>query len=865
MKLLNPLRRCSPALHRLRASPADVFDHAWEFTRRYFFAVSFMALFGAKLLHLYAHIHSLPASKFFTWGITFFFQDVVLTLLIRYFTQKFHWRSVAAVSALVIVPFSLIMSGMTASNVSFYVVTGAEIHWRQAATFHRDAAAMRTLLTGLTGFLIVEGILLTVAWFVANPLHRIVGGILTILAQPFKCLWNCVQVFRPRSQPLPDPEIYEQIAVDDYLDDKSDDDSSIHFMEPYAEVTPVRRGHSLLIKMGVWFPFLVLFLLRFVRPWDPAYMFLSEALPLAPFIGHHRHSPVRAGGLPGDYAWLEGQQTLNKVPNWEWLPENGLPGFEDWNRTVKHRAHYDPEMDPLHVSNLQNPVLESLQQALSRGKVNIKHVILIKLESTRSDVFPLTKDSFMWKRIAQTWPDNKIPDAAQQLLANLTRTSEFLTGFDAGFGHDTVHDYGRRSYGGISARNAFTTGTYTLKSLVGTVCGVTPLVVDFNREYDHHIYQPCMPHILDAFNHQPDVAANDAEADPSNFRTWPWNASWMQSVTTTYDNQDLLTPKMGFYNQVVTKESLQNPNATHSPTYSEEVNYYGYPDKVLRDYVSDALDDAERNHNRLFLTHLTGTTHHPWGMPNSTYEQMVSNQRTNSNEDVNKYLNTVGYIDEWLADLIALLTEKGVVDETLLVMAGDHGLSLPNDGGVTPYDNPHIGSFHIPMLFAHPHLPQIEITTPVITQQVVPTLLDLLIQSSSLGPNSTRVAQDLLPIYEGQSMIRELVQEQDGRQDWQFTVMNTGGSWLAVRSAAKPAYRLVIPLVDDVEWRFTDVEKDPQEHNPVKEFRLIDLARTLDKQYGSEVVDWVRDAAHVAEWWVTENWHLYRYRRKNKP
>ncbi|RAL04241.1 sulfatase domain protein [Aspergillus ibericus CBS 121593] len=865
MKLLNPLRRCGPALQRLRTSPGDFFDYTWEFTRRYFFTVSFIALFGAKLLHLYAHIHSLPPPKFMLWGTTFFFQDAILTLLIRFFTHKFHWRSVAALSALVIVPFSLIMSGMTAANTSFYIVTGAEIHWRQATTFHRDAAAMRTLLTGLTGFLIVEGILLTMAWFLAAPLHRIVGGILTILGQPFKCLMRCmsgVRALRPRTAPLPDPEVYEQIAVDDYLDDKSDDGSSIQLLEPYGEVSPVRRGHSPLIKMAVWIPFLCLVLLRLVRPWDPAYMFLSEALPLAPFIGGHRHSPVRAGGLPGDYGWLEGRSTLNKSPKWHWLPKEGLPGFDDWKKGDKPRLHYDPEKDPLHVSNLQNPVLESLQETLSNGNVKIKHVILVKLESTRSDVFPLRKDTFMWNRIARTYQDKKIPDEVQERIANLTRTAEFLTGFDAGFGHDNEHDYGRRSYGGISARNAFTTGTYTLKSLVGTVCGVTPLVADFNREYDHHIYQPCMPHILDAFNYQDDVDTNRA-IDQADFRAWPWHSAWMQSVTETYDNQDRLTPQLGFYD-VVTKESLEKPNATHFPMRSKEVNYYGYPDMVLRDYVSDAIDDAERNHHRLFLTHLTGTTHHPWGMPNDTYSDMVSSKNTNSNEDINKYLNTIGYIDQWLQQIIDVLTEKGVVDETLLVMAGDHGLSLPNDGGVTPYDNPHIGSFHIPMLFAHPHLPQIEINTPVITQQVVPTILDLLIQSSSLGDNSTSAARDLLSIYEGQSMIRELVPEQDGRQNWQFTVMNTGGSWLAVRSAAHPAYRLVIPLVDDVEWRFTNVEQDPDELHPVTEFNLVDLARTLDKEYGTDAVDWVRDAAHVAEWWVTENWHLYQYRRKPK-
>lgn len=107
MKLvnLNPARCCLAAWVRLRASPLEAFDHFWDFTRRYFFALTLMAMFGAKLLHLYAHIHSLPPSKFLLWGVTFFCQDVVLVLLVRILTQKLPWRSVAAIFAVIVVPF----------------------------------------------------------------------------------------------------------------------------------------------------------------------------------------------------------------------------------------------------------------------------------------------------------------------------------------------------------------------------------------------------------------------------------------------------------------------------------------------------------------------------------------------------------------------------------------------------------------------------------------------------------------------------------------------------------------------------------------------------------------------------------------
>jgi arylsulfatase A-like enzyme len=337
----------------------------------------------------------------------------------------------------------------------------------------------------------------------------------------------------------------------------------------------------------------------------------------------------------------------------------------------------------------------------------------------------------------------------------------------------------------------------------------------------------------------------------------------MQSVTEGYDKQNELTPRLGF-KDILAKEQLESPSAKHWPVKSKEINYYGYPDTELREYFRDAIDDAEREHKRLFITHLTGTTHHPWGMPNNSYQHFMGDKNFKAKDDLNKYLNTIGFIDNWLAEIMDILKEKGVADETLLVMAGDHGLSLPNDGGVTPYDNPHIGSFQVPIVFAHPKLPPVEITSPVISDQIVPTILDLLIESSSLEKKATRAAKDVLSLYEGQSMIRPLIPEKDGKQDWQFTVMNTGGSWLAVRSAAKPAYRLVIPLIDDLEWRFTDLEKDPNELHPIKNFDLIDLAHKLEKEYGPEVIDWVRDAAHVASWWVGENWRRYRYRPEPK-
>jgi hypothetical protein len=162
-------------------------------------------------------------------------------------------------------------------------------------------------------------------------------------------------------------------------------------------------------------------------------------------------------------------------------------------------------------------------------------------------------------------------------------------------------------------------------------------------------------------------------------------------------------------------------------------------------------------------------------------------------------------------------------------------------------------------VLAHPKLPPIEIDSPVISSQILPSIIDLLIESASLSEDSTKAARDLRSIYEGQSLIRPQIVEQDGRQAWHFTVMNTGGSWLSVRSAARPEFRLVIPLVNDVEWRFSDLSKDPNELSPIERFSLPDLASTISKRYDDDVLNWLYNAAYVANWWVTENWDRWRF------
>ena len=146
---------------------------------------------------------------------------------------------------------------------------------------------------------------------------------------------------------------------------------------------------------------------------------------------------------------------------------------------------------------------------------------------------------------------------------------------------------------------------------------------------------------------------------------------WMQSVTDGYDNQKLLMRALGFKN-VTTKETLRDRHSKHYPPKSKEINYYGYPDTEIREYLWDAIQAAERDHERLFITHLTGTTHHPWSIPGGKYVDLLDHYKWfGVNRQVNRYLNSIGFVDKWLGDILKMLEDAGVANETLLIMAGD--------------------------------------------------------------------------------------------------------------------------------------------------------------------------------------------------
>ena len=146
----------------------------------------------------------------------------------------------------------------------------------------------------------------------------------------------------------------------------------------------------------------------------------------------------------------------------------------------------------------------------------------------------------------------------------------------------------------------------------------------------------------------------------------------MQSITGEFDDQNQFNENMGF-DQSIFKEDIDTKAAKHWHKGMHEINYFGYEEPEVYPYLNDTIQEAIANGERLFLSHFTSTTHHPWGLPSEIHAEdyWPSKHLGTDHQPMNKYLNAVHYVDKWLGNIMQLLEETGLANETLVVFVGD--------------------------------------------------------------------------------------------------------------------------------------------------------------------------------------------------
>lgn len=573
------------------------------------------------------------------------------------------------------------------------------------------------LMSGFAGLSLTVGILAGIAWLF-NPLlynlsHRMVRAFVTTVL-PNK--WTiCRETILQRRQGESDTEAEEGLLQNSMSEKAS----------PSYSVAAIRWAR---LKLLVVTGFMIF--LHIVRPLSP-YQHMSGTLPFTLFEGLWTRrsafcepSPsdgppefpfpellrkefwipaegegeggIGRGWKPGSPWWEVEQDRMKNRPSW--LPEHKTPGFEKFYRHKHHHHHppgppppghsnrgleddddfppppppgYDPVLDPLKITNLDLDVLDDLKGALAG--VNIKHIVLLSLESTRKDVFPLIKDELLYNKIMasrgepiKVKRDSSSKDDLWADLSEMSKMAEEITGEDGGFGRGV-----NSTFGGINVKGVLTGSSFTLKSILGSHCGVSPLAVDFLEELETDIYQPCLSHVLKVMNANLPKPGTVEQGWKNN---GTWKSVFMQASTTKFDRQAPFLEQVGF-DETIVRETLQSPTARHPPKQGE-LNYFGYSETELKPYIKDLFESAEKNNERVFLSHLTSSTHHPWATPPEFGEQesywgKEGSHASGGGTAWNKYLNSIKWGDRWIGEVLNLLEEAGVADETLVVMIGD--------------------------------------------------------------------------------------------------------------------------------------------------------------------------------------------------
>ena len=313
---------------------------------------------------------------------------------------------------------------------------------------------------------------------------------------------------------------------------------------------------------------------------------------------HHHHRPF-------DWAFGKGPPPFPPPPppppplgdfgvQPSWLPEDPPPGFSRWQparmREEEHGdqplkcpsgpfQYYNPRSDPLKISNFDDDIMEPLQQVFRDNPVEINHVVLLTLESGRKEVFPMQSGTPMYDYLVESHEEKERKDAIDK-LSKMTPVAQMLTGEYAlnsegkvnDFSNHKWHDRSEPGMGGLNVKGGLTASSLTLKSILSSHCGVSPLPVDLLEEINLEFYQPCLPQIFELFNRH---KSNESESKDGGFQGDQWKSVYVQSSTVSYDRQDKLNEAMGF-NYSISRESLRDPDSKHWPPATSEINYFGY-------------------------------------------------------------------------------------------------------------------------------------------------------------------------------------------------------------------------------------------------------------------------------------------------
>jgi arylsulfatase A-like enzyme len=185
---------------------------------------------------------------------------------------------------------------------------------------------------------------------------------------------------------------------------------------------------------------------------------------------------------------------------------------------------------------------------------------------------------------------------------------------------------------------------HTNRALVPILCGIEPRIA---QGYGTTVPGACLPTLLHAHGYV---------------------SAFFTAATVGFEHKRELLAAMG-YDELHGAEELARSGF-------ERVNYFGYEDRAVLGPMLDWAEAEQRAGRPFLLTALTLTPHHPYGVPRAFPRRALAPDQP----PLDRYLNTLAYVDGFLADLFAGFEARGLADSTLFVLVGDHGQAFGEHG-----------------------------------------------------------------------------------------------------------------------------------------------------------------------------------------
>eukprot|EP01022_Parablepharisma_sp_SALTPOND_P020153 TRINITY_DN3588_c0_g1_i1.p1 TRINITY_DN3588_c0_g1~~TRINITY_DN3588_c0_g1_i1.p1 ORF type:complete len:714 (+),score=60.21 TRINITY_DN3588_c0_g1_i1:206-2347(+) len=424
-------------------------------------------------------------------------------------------------------------------------------------------------------------------------------------------------------------------------------------------------------------------------------------------------------------------------------------------------------------------------------KSPIKNVVVFFLESTRAEMMPFNYSSYFAKNTLR--PTALEKQEITPFMDQLSKKSRYST-------------------------SAKSISSFTMKAMIGALCSAYPFPKSFAPEYDYKFYRTCLPELLKRY-------ANMSTA-------------YIQPMEIYFCHHYNLLKEKGF-DYIVGAERMREGEFGKPP--ERYVNGLGYEDEPFRPIIKNWVKEQINNNKNFFLSYSASVSHMDFSTPSSWKKRKFSKKHT-----LNKYLNAVAYMDTFIENFIGDFEELNLLNSTLFVFLGDHGVSLGEHDVWYTTDIQYETQFNIPIFLYteneewNKRFPPGKIDQSWTTLDILPTILD------ALKFNGEEEESKEKYLYEGQSVLRK-----DYENRIQISLTNPGMHSVVLRENGK---KVVLP---GVEWRkeeIYDLNKDEFEVSefeykkvPLEFRRWIQEMKVMRELYVRKVAEWYQQAKTKAD------------------